>query len=365
MPKTSFQKRRILALRDLLLERTDENHYITIDEIISVLAADGLDAEKRTIMEDIETLYDAGMDIRRDEEVKVLSYAVVSRDFEIEEIRLLLDCVQTSKFLTQEMAASLSDSLYRLCSKQEAAQLREQVHRIRVRAGGGAFRVIDTLHKAISARKALSFQYMEYLPNKEKRPRQNGKIYHVYPFALVYAEEDYYLIAHEVGAYVGEPEKIRSYYAAGGNIKPFRVGLMDKAHFTKEDEWSAEDKKDFERVMKLSKPFDVGAYIRQHFSMNGGKVERVTMQFPNHLAGAVFDRFGLDVHIKQAGKGYFQITESIAVSPQFYGWLFGLGKEVKIIEPQEVAQEMKALLKDTYAFYTVKRNRKKKSESSQ
>ena len=69
------------------------------------------------------------------------------------------------------------------------------------------------------------------------------------------------------------------------------------------------------------------------------------MQFPNHLAGAVFDRFGLDVHIKQAGKGYFQITESIAVSPQFYGWLFGLGKEVKIIEPQEVAQEMKALLK--------------------
>ncbi len=94
-------------------------------------------------------------------------------------------------------------------------------------------------------------------------------------------------------------------------------------------------------------------------------MERVTIQFPNYLAGVVIDRFGLDARIIQAGKGYFQITESIAISPQFYGWLFGLGKEVKIIEPPQVAQEMKALLKDTYGVYTLKRNRKKKVESSQ
>ena len=106
-------------------------------------------------------------------------------------------------------------------------------------------------------------------------------------------------------------------------------------------------------------------YTKQNFSMYGGEVERVTMRFPNYLAGVVLDRFGHGVCITRAGKGYFQITESIAVSPQFYGWLFGLGKEVKIIEPQEVAQEMKALLKGTYEVYTLKRNRKKKSESSQ
>lgn len=109
---------------------------------------------------------------------------------------------------------------------------------------------------------------------------------------------------------------------------------------------------------------DIENYTKQNFSMFGGKVERVTMRFPNYLAGVVFDRFGLDVRITQAGKEYFQITESIAVSPQFYGWLFGLGKEVKIIDPPQVAQEMKALLKDTYVVYTIRRNRKKKSESS-
>ena len=99
--------------------------------------------------------------------------------------------------------------------------------------------------------------------------------------------------------------------------------------------------------------------------MYSGKVERVTIQFPDYLAGVVFDRFGMDVHIMQTDKEHFQITEPIAVSPQFFGWVFGLGKEVKIIEPKYVAQEMKDLLRDTYAVYTVPRNRKKKSESSQ
>lgn len=142
-------------------------------------------------------------------------------------------------------------------------------------------------------------------------------------------------------------------------VKHFRVDRMEKVDTL--------NKYDGRRAKPLCAPQieDIENYTKQNFSMYGGKVEKVTIQFPDYLAWVVIDRFGLDVRIKQAGKGYFQITESIAVSPQFYGWLFGLEKEVKIIEPPQVVQEIKALLKDTYAVYTVKRNHKKKSESSQ
>lgn len=335
------KQERLLFLRHLFLSETDENHYITMEEIARRLKAD-----RRTIEQDIAALEQAGLDIEKKPRPK-LSYAVLSREFTLEEIKLLLDSVQVSKFLSEKKTEELTKKLCGLCSRYEAEQLKGQVHRNHVKSGNeGIYRYIDMIHRAIAEKQILSFCYIEYLPSKERRARHDGKIYVVCPCALIYAEESYYLLAKEVDS-------------DSDTIKHFRLDRMEKVDTL--NRYGG----------KMAKSFcapqieDIENYTKQNFSMYGGKVEQVTLQFPNYLAGVVFDRFGLDVRIRQAGKGYFQITESIAVSPQFYGWLFGLGKEVKIIEPSEVAQEMKALLKDSYAVYTVKRNRKKKSESSQ
>lgn len=331
-------------MRRLFLTETDENHYITMEEI-----AQRLQADRRTIEQDIFALEQAGLDIEKKPRPK-LSYAVLSREFTLEEIKLLLDCIQVSKFLSEKKTEELTKKLCGLCSRYEAEQLKGQVHRNHVKSGNeGIYRYIDMIHRAIADKLLLSFQYIEYLPSKERRARHNGKDYVVSPCALIYAEENYYLLAVETDEVHSQDYK----------IKHFRVDRMEKVDTL--------NKYDGRRAKSFCAPHieDIENYTKQNFSMYGGKVERVTIQFPNYLAGVVFDRFGLDVRITRAGKEHFRITEPIAVSPQFYGWVFGLGKEVKIIEPKQVAQEMKDLLKDTYAVYTIPRNRKKKVKSYQ
>ena len=334
------KQERLLRLRSLFLTETDENHYIKMEEISRTLQAD-----RRTIEQDISALEQAGLDIDKKPRPK-LSYAVLSRDFTLEEIKLLLDCVQVSKFLSEKKTEELTKKLCGLCSKYEAEQLKGQVHRNRVKSGSeGIYIYIDMIHKAIAEKSLLSFRYIEYLPSKERRPRHNGKVYVVCPGALIYAEECYYLLAAEV-----EDDT--------HTVKHFRLDRMEKV-----DTLSSYQEK-FSKSYGVPDIQDIEDYTKQNFSMYGGKVERVTIQFPNYLAGVVFDRFGMDVHIFQIDKEHFQITESIAVSPQFYGWVFGLGKEVKIIEPKHVKQEMKDQLKETYAVYTLSRNRKKKAKSN-
>ena len=344
MPKTSGQKRRIIALREILLDRTDENNYITMAEILKELTAEGLEADKRTINEDIETLIDIGDDIVRDEERKAMSYAVLSREFELQELKLLLDCVQVSKFLSKEKTDKLTEKLYKLCSRHERKQLQGQVYRNHVKNDNELIYIfIDAIHTAIAEHNAITFKYCSYLPSKVKQPRHGGKDYIVYPLALVYSDENYYLIACECK---GES------HPDIADIKHFRIDRMQKV------------KTDCERKFDKENPsltIDIDNYTKQNFSMYGGNMERVTMQFPDYLAGVVLDRFGMDARIIKGDNGYFEVTESIAVSPQFYGWIFGLSKDVKIISPAHIAQEMKDLLQDTYKIYTIPRNRKKKS----
>ena len=338
------KQERLLYLRRLFLTETDENHFITMEEM-----ARRLQVDKRTIEKDIDALEQAGLGIEKKPRPK-LSYAVIERDFTLEEIKLLLDCVQVSKFLSEKKTEEITKKLCGLRSRYEAEQLKGQVHRNHVKSGNeGIYYYIDMIHRAIADKLLLSFQYIEYLPSKKRRARHDGKNYVVSPCALIYAEENYYLLAVEADE-VHSPDY---------KVKHFRVDRMEKVNTL--------NSYNGKRAKSLCAPQieNIENYTKQNFSMYGGKVERVTIQFPNYLAGVVIDRFGLDARIIQADKEHFQITESIAVSPQFYGWLFGLGKEVKIIEPPQVAQEMKALLKENYAVYTIPRNRKKKLESSQ
>ena len=185
----AYAQNRILELLKIFLEETDENHYITMEEL-----ARRLQADRRTIEQDIFSLQQADFDIVKKPRPK-LSFALLSRKFTLEEIKLLLDCVQVSKFLSEKKTEELTKKLYSLCSHYEAAQLNGQVHRNRIKSGNESiYRHIDMIHTAISSKLLLSFQYMEYLPSRERRARHNGKRYVVYPCALIYSEENYYLL---------------------------------------------------------------------------------------------------------------------------------------------------------------------------
>ena len=398
MPKTSFQKQRIIVLRELLLKHTDENNPITMDELIKRLREDGLAAGKRTIEEDIEALIEAGLDIEKRSRPK-LAYALLERDFTLQELKLLIDCVQASKFLSLKKTEKLTDKLCNLRSEHEGKQLKEQAHKNHVKSDNeDVYRNIKTINTAIAEKGVITFKYNKYLPSKEKQE----KVYHVSPLLLIYEENNYYLLALE--------RKENQFYASD-RVKHYRVDCMtdvtvldesrimhdnrcngtertlkhiDMDNYTQysfamidENVWdelilSMQElplymwEEPFEKWKeKFSVELDFDNYTMQSLTMCYGKAEKVTIQFPNHLAGVVFDRFGMDVIISKVDSDNFQITQPIAVSPQFYGWLFGLGTAVKIIDPPHVAQGMKDLLKEAYNVYTVPRNRKKKADTSE
>ena len=344
------KKSRILLLREFLLKHTDEFHSVTADELTKELSTD-----RRTLESDIETLTAAGMDIDREARPN-LSYKLLSREFDPEELKLLLDCVQVSKFLSQKKTDELSEKIYALCSKHEAAQLQRQIHRNHIKSDNEkVYRLLDNIHKALTDERPspIEFKYFQYLPSMEKQYRNDDKLYCVCPFGVVYADENYYLIAHEISMDISPTLE---------TVKHFRIDRMGEVNIInikESDNNTRLNKLSYARSCKLLKNIDIDNYTKQNFAMYGGAVEKVTIRFPDHMANVVADRFGMGANIVQKRGGYFEIIENIAVSPQFYGWIFGLGKDVKILDPPHVAQGMKDLLKDTYNCYTLKRNRKK------
>ena len=326
---------RLLLLQHLFLTETDENHYITMEEI-----ARRLQADRRTIEQDIDTLIQSGMDIEKKPRPK-LSYAVLSRDFTLEEIKLLLDCVQVSKFLSGKKTEELTKKLCGLCSKHEAAQLSGQVLRNHIKSGNeGVYRHIDTIQKAIDNKKILSFQILKY-PSPTERAREQ---HIVIPYALIYTDDTYYLVAHEI-------EGACYFCRVTDKLQHFRIDCLEQVEIINTRLY-------FSSNSKIDYQIDKEEQNRDNFSIYGGNVEQVTIQFPNSLAWIVFDRFGEDVHILQVENNQFRISEKIAINPQFYGWVCSLGKDVRIINPPYVVREFKKWIKNVYSSY-------EKSESSQ
>lgn len=339
MPKSSFQKKRILFLRDMFLERTDENHPISIDEIIHLLSANGMAAEQRTISDDIVLLQDMGLDIIT-KRTRPIKYYLVSRDFETHELKLLMDCVQASKFLSEKKTNELIEKLGGLCSKNEAAQLKRLITPNSAKSANERNQLaISTINDAILEDRQITFKYYNYSVTKEKQYQQGGELYHVSPCMVIYANGNYYMLAHNV---------IREYHV--GDFTSYRVDRMEEVTFSTQ-------KRSF--MITAFEKLKIGDYLN-NFSAYGGAIQRVTLQCPNHLSDKIIDRFGININIRKIDEDHFQITEVMAINPHFFGWIFSLGPEVKIVSPQSVGQEMKDILKDAYKVYTIPRNRKKK-----
>jgi predicted DNA-binding transcriptional regulator YafY len=316
--RSENQRLKLLYLRDYLLENTDENNSVTIKQITNSLKDrfnQKIAVERKTVYTDFDMLEDYGMDIDRDLEKG--QYKLLSRDFALYELQLLVDSVQSSKFITQKIAKEITDKLKRLASRHDRKTLENRsnyvVNRIRS-MNDSVFYHIDAIHECIADDKKLTFRYFTYTVEKKKSYMKKGEKYTVSPFALLWNDNNYYLLA----------------YDGGKSIKHFRVDKMDNIKPLAEPR----DGKDVFAALNLS---ERSAKV---FSMFGGREERVTLRFRNHLTGVVIDRFGTEILMLKDGEQHFTVSVAVEVSPQFFAWLCGLGRAVRIISPDSVVKEM-------------------------
>ena len=194
MAKHSNQKLKILYLMKIMEQNTDDKHGLTMGEIITALRGYGIDSERKSLYDDFDVLRTFGMDIqqRRGKEVR---YHLASRDFELPELKLLVDSVQSSKFITHKKSRTLIRKIENLLSRYEAKELQRQVfvaNRIKA-MNESIYYVVDDIHKAISEDRQISFQYYEWNVKKQKQLRKNGQVYKVSPWVLTWDDENYYI----------------------------------------------------------------------------------------------------------------------------------------------------------------------------
>lgn len=316
------QKLKLLNLMRILQENTDEEHPMSMSEIIKSLEANGLSAERKSIYDDIEALRVFGIDIIGEERHGKFSYYVASRPFEIAELKLLVDTVQSSRFITEKKTEKLIKKLEGLASKYQAKELHREVY-IANRAKAGNEKIyynVNDIYEAINRNSDIEFKYFAWDVNKKKVIKHNGKVYKVSPIKLCWDDENYYLIGYDKEA---------------DTIKHFRVDKMLDILVT-------DTKRELEQ---LQKDISLAEYSKKVFGMFQGQEQYVKMEIRNELAGVIIDRFGLDAPLIKKNETHFTVNVPVAVSQQFIGWFIGLGSGNKIIGPDNVVDMVKTEIK--------------------
>ncbi|MEL4106932.1 WYL domain-containing transcriptional regulator [Oscillospiraceae bacterium WX1] len=320
MAKSANQKLKLLYLKSIFEEKTDEHHVLTVQELIRQLAFYDVSAERKSIYDDLEALKLFGLDIVS-VRGKTTGYYLSGRTFELPELKLLVDSVQSSKFITHKKSIELIKKIESLCSAYEGQSLQRQVfvsNRIKT-MNESIYYNVDKIHAGISDNKMISFKYFEFTVTKERVFRRNGERYVISPYALTWDDENYYMVGFD---------------AKADRIKHFRVDKMTDILVTE--------------AMRLGqehfKNLDIAVYAKKLFSMFGGQEETVRLQFSNRFIGAVIDRFGKEIIVTSSDDERFEFQISVAVSPQFLAWVISFGDEAKILSPPSVVEKMAAHL---------------------
>ena len=323
MARSSMQKQKLLYLQKIMLEKTDENHGLTINEIKDELESYGIKAERKSLYDDIEILQSFGLDICT-VRTNTVKYYIGNRDFQIPELKLLVDAIQSSKFITRKKSIELIEKLGHLVSENESSQLRREVYvtnRVKT-VNEHIYYNVDKIHNAISENKKISFQYFKWELDTTngnkivKTARKNGEAYRVSPWALCWDDENYYLIAYDSEAEI---------------IKHYRVDKMERIRLLKDERDGSE----------LYKDFNPARYAKSVFSMFGGEECEVKLLVDNNFIGVIVDRFGSDLFIVKHDEHSFTVNVNVMLSPQFYAWVFGLGGGVRILAPERAILEFK------------------------
>ena len=316
MPRSENQKLKLLYLKELFETQSDEQHVLSMQDILAYLAAHGINAERKSIYTDIACLQEFGMDI-------VLQkgpgggYFLASRPFELPELKLLVDAVQACKFLSERKSVALIEKLSSLCSAHEASQLRRQVtvcSRIKS-MNESIYYTVDRIHEAIAENRQIRFRYFDWGIDGRKHERPGE--YVASPYALVWDDENYYLIAH----------------SQRHGLTHYRVDKMAKL-----------TKLETPRIMTdEAKNLDLSRYGKNVFGMFAGSPQQVKLRFHKSLAGVIIDRFGKETMLVPDVDEHFTFMTEIVLSPVFYGWLAGFGDKAEILFPETVQNEFTAL----------------------
>lgn len=328
MAKTSGQKLKLLYLVKILTEETDEAHVLSTQELIQRLEQQGIHSERKSFYDDISCLQQSGYDILQRQSRQGGGFYLASRDFELAELKLLVDAVQSSRFITLKKSRELIGKLEKLVSRHDAGKLRRQVHVVgRIKTENeGIYYCIDTLHRAIQDNCQIAFQYLEWNGQKRLVPRRKGQVYQVSPWALIWREENYYLLAWDESAAM---------------MKHYRVDKMAAV------EELAGERLGQEQFQKL----DLAVYADKTFGMFGGREETVVLELPEQMTGVVLDRFGREIVLRREREGYLRARVNVVVSGQFFGWLAGLGGQIRILSPQRVREEYCIRLREILKQY--------------
>ena len=327
MSKGTNQKLKLLYLTKIFREQTDEEHMLTIAEIIEKLSAYDVSADRKTLYTDFEELRHFGLDIISQQIGRQHYYYLGAREFELPELKLLVDSVQSAKFITAQKSQKLIKKLEGLVSKYEATQLQRQVYitgRVKT-MNESIYYNVDKLHAALSADAQIQFQYYQWNVKKEMELRRGGKLYQVSPWGLMWDDEYYYLVAYDA-----ETDKIKHYRVD----KMLRIQITDQKRAGKERYQS----------------FNLPDYTKRIFGMFSGEETKVTLEADNSMAGVLIDRFGKDIMLIPQEGGRFRATVDVAISDQFLGWIVALGT-VKIVGPEAVVEKMQAKVSNLIADY--------------
>ncbi len=323
MPKKPNQKLKILYLLRILEQQSDEAHPLTIADIQRELQRHDISAERKSLYDDLEALRSFGADVINTGRG---AYYLGSRAFELAELKLLVDSVQASRFITHRKSEELIGKIEELTSQGQARQLQRQVYvQSRIKTmNESIYYNVDSIHSAIGEDKQISFRYFDYSVEKERVYRRSGARYRVSPYALTWDDANYYLLAWD---------------AESSLRKHYRVDRMSEIQVEAE---AREGREAFP-------PGEEAAFARRVFGMFNGEEKRVQLRFRRRLAGAVIDRFGKDVILVPDGEDGFAFTADVAVSPQFFGWLCGFGAEAQLLGPPEVAAQFRSYVAEILA----------------
>ena len=315
------QKLKLLYLAKIMQEQTDDTHALTMPQIIAELAKYDIEAQRKSVYDDLDALDYFGIEIIREQEGFRTYYHCGNRDFEIAELKILVDAIQSSKFISEKKTKELIKKLEKNVSTYDSQMLDREVKvtgRVK-NMNESIYYAVDAIHTAIGENKAIQFKYFSWNVKGEEEFRRNGAFYNVSPWALHYDDERYYLIGYD-----HDKKEMRHF-----RVDKMRdVSVVDKKRKGK-TEFSKQDR---------------AKYNEQYFRMYGGDFETVTLKCKNEMANVIIDQFGKDVRLLPVDDEHFTVRVNVAVSSQFLSWVIALEGGVTIETPDSVKEKMKDLL---------------------
>ncbi len=315
MPRSEKQKQKLFRLLEILMRETDEEHGLSMAEIIKRLSDYGISAERKSIYDDFMTLEELGYEVSHTA-TRPPKYMLETRIFEIAELKMLVDAVQASKFITAAKSREMINKLGLFAGSHRLRQLSRQVYvddRVKTQNASSLYS-IDSIHEAINGSRKLSFKYFDYNREKKKVFRRGGEPYRVDPCALIWDDEKYYLVAFD---------------ERDGARKNFRVDKMQDVIPLDEA------RSDSTEVSK----FNPADYSKKIFGMYGGREELVTIECRERLAGVIIDMFGIGTVFHKTDFG-FSFSLRVMVSPTFFSWVLSFGCDMRILSPHSVREEL-------------------------